>query len=644
MFQQHFDKIKDSVQSGLNTLQQAVNTQCNTPSFIPSTLDLQKPTKSGWMKKAGGVLKGWHRKWFVLKGDYLLYYSSFQDNKLPQGVVFIPGNEVFKRDGKSNEAEKFIIDIFQEGTSLEKGQVAMESLSVESADEREVWLRAFKNLLYASLGGAIFGKSLDATLKFEKGREANRSVPEIVEACVHYLLKHAIEEEGIFRLPGRKKLIHRYADMYDRGYRPQLDGEGSLDVHSVASLLKLYLIQLPSSLLPPSHYEAVTGLVTRGIPANLQESMEKLRENLRKINTHHYTLLKYMCEFLEQVSNRKDLNKMTISNLAVVFSNIFIRPPLESMEYLMETAGVRKSVTHLLIENHSWLFNMEVSPFGGCIVVEDLLGIVVNDDGGGGVEEDDDDYFFGADYVNKIYREDVKVDILTNGVIRKSTFADLMGLDFSVRDNLGKSRERGNKLALRNDNDDSVGDIDDYVNASQMIIQRKEDEKEKAQNINNNMLRMNKQTNNNNIINNVCNNSRKINFKENENSKFIICDNIPKNAYNKDSHDNEVINGDDKNGKDNDVGGGDNDDNRDDNNTDRDVKKNNYDNNYADKGEDGGDDDVEVVFRSRGQGDGVEVDRRVLNHSDGQAFSNMLGTFGDRRNKAKKRIDPNDPE
>ena len=117
MLQQHFEKFKDSVQNSISSIQQAVNINCNVPSFIPSTLDLQKSIKSGWLKRLGNVLKVWSKKWFVLKGDYLLFYSSEETSKQPLGFVYIPGSNIIGVEGKYNDPEKYIIEIWQ-GTNF----------------------------------------------------------------------------------------------------------------------------------------------------------------------------------------------------------------------------------------------------------------------------------------------------------------------------------------------------------------------------------------------------------------------------------------------------------------------------------------------------------------------------------------------
>jgi RalA-binding protein 1 len=61
--------------------------------------------------------------------------------------------------------------------------------------------------------------------------------------------KKAISEEGIFRLSGSNIVIKGLRDRFNNeGDIKLLDGQ-YYDVHAVASLLKLYLRELPASVL-----------------------------------------------------------------------------------------------------------------------------------------------------------------------------------------------------------------------------------------------------------------------------------------------------------------------------------------------------------------------------------------------------------
>ena len=68
------------------------------------------------------------------------------------------------------------------------------------------------------------------------------------------LVVSGLNEVGIFRLPGQASLIQSLKDVYDSG--SQQDFSGSEDVHTVASLLKLYLRELPEPVVPFVYYDS----------------------------------------------------------------------------------------------------------------------------------------------------------------------------------------------------------------------------------------------------------------------------------------------------------------------------------------------------------------------------------------------------
>ena len=80
-------------------------------------------------------------------------------------------------------------------------------------------------------------------------------------ACTNaHMQKHllvylaGIREVGIFRLPGQASRIQALKDLYDSG--AQEDFSSTEDVHSVASLFKLYLRELPEPVVPFAFYES----------------------------------------------------------------------------------------------------------------------------------------------------------------------------------------------------------------------------------------------------------------------------------------------------------------------------------------------------------------------------------------------------
>ena len=99
---------------------------------------------------------------------------------------------------------------------------------------------------------AAFGVPLAEAVEYCAPRGVDVCLPAVVYRCIEYLeAKHAASEEGIFRMSGSNVVI--------KGLKSRFNAEGDVDllsadeqlfdVHAVASLLKLYLRELPQPVL-----------------------------------------------------------------------------------------------------------------------------------------------------------------------------------------------------------------------------------------------------------------------------------------------------------------------------------------------------------------------------------------------------------
>jgi RalA-binding protein 1 len=97
---------------------------------------------------------------------------------------------------------------------------------------------------------SIFGIPLQEAVEYTQPVGVDAPLPAVVYRCLEYLHeKQAINEEGIFRLSGSNTVIKGLRDRFNiEGDIKLVDGQ-YYDVHAVASLLKLYLRELPASVL-----------------------------------------------------------------------------------------------------------------------------------------------------------------------------------------------------------------------------------------------------------------------------------------------------------------------------------------------------------------------------------------------------------
>lgn len=154
-------------------------------------------------------------------------------------------------------------------------------------------------------------------------------------------------------MPGQANLVRDLQDSFDCGEKPLFDS--TTDVHTVASLLKLYLRELPEPVVPFARYEdflSCAQLLTK----DEGEGTLELAKQVSSLPLVNYNLLRYICKFLDEVQSHSDVNKMSVQNLATVFGPNILRPPIEDPVTIMEGTSLVQHLMTVLIRKHSQLF------------------------------------------------------------------------------------------------------------------------------------------------------------------------------------------------------------------------------------------------------------------------------------------------
>ena len=139
---------------------------------------------------------------------------------------------------------------------------------------------------------------------------------------------------------------------FDTGQKPVLK---DVDVHTVASLLKTYLRELPESLVPPRLYQRAMNFAWRFSKADSPEEQAVEVDGLKKLlhdelNCSNYTTLAFICRFLHRLTAHSEHTKMNIHNLSLVFGPNFIHHHLDdSAEMLMATVDLTQHLAAMLI-------------------------------------------------------------------------------------------------------------------------------------------------------------------------------------------------------------------------------------------------------------------------------------------------------
>lgn len=164
----------------------------------------------------------------------------------------------------------------------------------------------------------VFQNELVNVVKLSEHVLYGVEIPSVMFRCIQFLLdKSAIYEEGLFRLSGSSLLIRQLREQFDRLKDVDFKQMDPIpDINTVAGLLKLWLRELPSNILTKAMYPQFKDASHMDpVPASLE--VARLVKGLPQAN---YSVLYALFRFLNEVIKNKDLNKMNLRNLCIVFS------------------------------------------------------------------------------------------------------------------------------------------------------------------------------------------------------------------------------------------------------------------------------------------------------------------------------------
>ncbi|KAI8369211.1 Rho GTPase activation protein [Choanephora cucurbitarum] len=187
--------------------------------------------------------------------------------------------------------------------------------------------------LSASSPSLAFGRKLEDLAAIENN-SSPKYVPNFVIQIVDHIRLNGLDKEGIFRKSPASDELQAVKNAFNKGEAVDLN---QYDIDVSAALFKVFIRELPTPLISLKLSENMGALPDASIctKGTIDKIRNKLTEQYKDTPNYLY-LLSYVCNFLKEVSDNSNKNRMNTHNLSVVFTPNMIRAD-ESLKNAHET-------------------------------------------------------------------------------------------------------------------------------------------------------------------------------------------------------------------------------------------------------------------------------------------------------------------
>ncbi|XP_070816427.1 rho GTPase-activating protein 45 isoform X1 [Chaetodon trifascialis] len=186
---------------------------------------------------------------------------------------------------------------------------------------------------------------------------ASDGIPFIITKCISEIERRALRMKGIYRVNGVKTRVEKLCQAFENG--KELVELSQCSPHDISNVLKLYLRQLPEPIMLFRLYNSLMGLAKESLQSEAEtpereeaESnsnsavskgpelvdlgpdtdpevlvlVDKLKEFLKELPKANIATLRYIIRHLRRIAELEEDNKMSPSNLGIVFGPSLMRP------------------------------------------------------------------------------------------------------------------------------------------------------------------------------------------------------------------------------------------------------------------------------------------------------------------------------
>lgn len=123
----------------------------------------------------------------------------------------------------------------------------------------------------------------------------------------------------------------------------------SYKTHDIAAVLRIFFREMPEPVIPFEMYEPLME-VQRNADLERSKRVEAIRKIIIDLSPSSTALLCYLIGFLQDIEEHSTVNKMTVSNLAIVFGPNLIRARVQTVQCALEMP-LLQGILQILIEH-----------------------------------------------------------------------------------------------------------------------------------------------------------------------------------------------------------------------------------------------------------------------------------------------------
>ncbi|XP_021561631.1 rho GTPase-activating protein 18 isoform X2 [Carlito syrichta] len=222
-----------------------------------------------------------------------------------------------------------------------------------------VELKQQKAVKIKTKDSGLFCVPLAVLLEQDQRKVPGSRIPLIFQKLISQIEEGGLETEGLLRIPGAAIRIKTLCQELEAKFYEGTFNWESVKQHDAASLLKLFIRELPQPLLGVEYLKAFQAV--QNLPTKKQQ-LQALNLLVILLPTANRDTLKALLEFLQRVIDNKEKNKMTAMNVAMVMApNLFMCHALglkssEQREFVMAVGTA--NIMHLLIKYQKLLWTI----------------------------------------------------------------------------------------------------------------------------------------------------------------------------------------------------------------------------------------------------------------------------------------------